>query len=284
MKRPCTSRLGTIPLVLVTLAVAFALGSARNSTATEAAPEPGPAVTILVYHRFGPAAVDRMTVTTPVFAWQLKYLRDNGYAIVALRDVVNFVMGRGNLPPRAVAIAADDGHRTVFTEMKPLVERYRFPVTLFIYPSAISNASYAMTWEQLRTLKETGLFDIQSHTYWHPNFHIEKRRLSADDYRMLVRMQLDKSRQVLQSRLETKVDMLSWPFGIYDDELIAAARQAGYIAAFTIERRSASRQDKVMAIPRFIVTNADRQASFPMLLSGKSSSSHTGDAGGYDSE
>ncbi len=226
-----------------------------------------------------------MTVTTPVFAWQLKYLRDNGYTIVALRDVVNFVAGRGNLPLRAVAITADDGHRTVFTDMKPLVERYRFPVTLFIYPSAISNASYAMTWEQLAELKGTGLFEIQSHTYWHPNFRKEKRRLSADAYRSLVDAQLRKSRQVLQRKLDTKIDLLAWPFGIYDDELIAAAKQAGYVAAFTIERRSASRHDKLMAIPRFIVTNADRQASFAMLVSGKSSSSRTGDAGlGHDSK
>jgi hypothetical protein len=35
-----------------------------------------------------------------------------------------------------------------------------------------------MTWDQLRTLRNTGLFDIQSHTYWHPNFAIERRRLA----------------------------------------------------------------------------------------------------------
>ena len=54
--------------------------------------------------------------------------------------------------------------------MKPLIERERIPVTLFSYPSAISNASYAMTWEQLAALKATGLFSIESHSYWHPNF------------------------------------------------------------------------------------------------------------------
>jgi Polysaccharide deacetylase len=50
-------------------------------------------------------------------------------------------------------------------------------VTLFVYPSAVSNAAYALTWEQLRELQATGLVDIQSHTYWHPNFREEKRRL-----------------------------------------------------------------------------------------------------------
>jgi peptidoglycan/xylan/chitin deacetylase (PgdA/CDA1 family) len=222
--------------------------------------------TILVYHRFGPTVADSMTVTTSVFASQLEYLHDHGYTIVPLRDVVNFAAGRGDLPPHAVAITADDGHRSVFSDMKPLVEKYRIPVTLFIYPSAISNASYALTWEQLAELKATGLFSIESHTYWHPNFHIDKRRRTPDDYKKFVDVQLNKSRQVLEHRLGGKVTMLSWPFGIYDDDLIAAATRSGYVAAVTIDRRKVKRGDNLMALPRFIVTNGDLGRRFESLL------------------
>ena len=63
--------------------------------------------------------------------------------------------------------------------------------------------------------------------------------------------------------------MLAWPFGIYDDELIAAARRAGYVAAFSIERRNVTRDDNVMAIPRFLVTGSDKGAAFALMLSGK---------------
>jgi peptidoglycan/xylan/chitin deacetylase (PgdA/CDA1 family) len=235
-----------------------AIGSSASESATSA--------TILVYHRFGPVVADSMTVTTTVFASQLKYLHDNNYTVVPLHDVVNFAAGHGELPPRAVAITADDGHRTVFSEMKPLVERYRIPVTLFIYPSAISNAPYAMTWEQLAELKASRLFSVESHSYWHPNFRIEKRRLSTEDYWKLVDNQLNKSRQVLERRLGGHVTMLSWPFGIYDDELIAAATKSGYVAGFSIERRKVSRGDNLMALPRFIVTNGDVGKRFESLL------------------
>ena len=221
---------------------------------------------ILLYHRFGPVAADSMTIRTSLFAWQMAFLHENGYDVVPVHEIVAFLEGHGELPPRAVAITADDGHRTVFTEMKPLVERYRIPVTLFIYPSAISNASYALTWEQLTELQATGLFDIESHTYWHPNFHIEKRRLPADEYARFVQMQFDKSREVLDRRLNIRVDLLAWPFGIYDDDLIAAARKSGYLAGFTIERRKVSRQESVMAIPRFIVTDRDEGKAFEALL------------------
>jgi len=146
---------------LVVTLLALFLSAITSIAIAGPASESATSATILVYHRFGPVVADSMTVTTAVFASQLKYLHDNGYSIVPLRAVVNFAAGHGELPPRAVAITADDGHRTVFSDMAPLVERYRIPVTLFIYPSAISNASYAMTWKQLAELKATGLFSVE---------------------------------------------------------------------------------------------------------------------------
>jgi hypothetical protein len=70
-----------------------------------------------------------------------------------------------------VAITVDDGHRSVYTDLYPRIVRLRQPVTLFIYPSAISNAPYALTWAKLSEMARSGLVDEQSHTYWHPNFH-----------------------------------------------------------------------------------------------------------------
>jgi peptidoglycan/xylan/chitin deacetylase (PgdA/CDA1 family) len=107
-----------------------------------------------------------MTVKTNAFESELKYLRDNGYKVIPLRELVDYYFGKRPPPhPHSVVITVDDGHKSVYTDMLPLVRKYHIPVTLFIYPSVISNAPYAMTWGQLREMKETGLFDFQSHTY-----------------------------------------------------------------------------------------------------------------------
>jgi len=228
-------------------------------------PATGPA--ILLYHRFGPIVHDQMTVRTGTFRGQLEYLRQHGYHIVPLRTVVSHLQGKGPAPaPRSVVITVDDGHASVFTEMLPVVQEYKIPVTLFIYPSAISNASYAMKWDQLAVLLRTGLFDVQSHTYWHPNFKTEKRRLSPTAYQSFATMQLTKPRAVLKQRLGVDADMLAWPFGIYDDELIANAGQAGYIAAFTLDRRPATARERIMALPRYIVLDSDSGARFASML------------------
>jgi peptidoglycan/xylan/chitin deacetylase (PgdA/CDA1 family) len=224
-------------------------------------------VSVLVYHRFGPTVSDGMTVRTTAFRSQLDYLRAHHHPVIPLRSLISFLQGHAPAPPPgAVVITADDGHRSVMTEMLPLVREYNAPVTLFIYPSAISNASYAMTWEQLAALHKTGLFDIQSHTYWHPNFRIEKRRLSPSAYRTFVTMQLVKPITVIQRRLGIRPELLGWPFGIYDEELIGMAREAGYVAAFTLDHRLVTPRENIMALPRFLVTGSPTSRTFAAML------------------
>ncbi|XRD86389.1 polysaccharide deacetylase family protein [Dyella acidisoli] len=214
-------------------------------------------VAILVYHRFSDTLDDSMTVRVTTFEAQLRFLNEHGYHIVPLRDAVNALRDPAAvLPAKPVVITVDDGHRSVFERLLPIVLRDRFPVTLFIYPSAISNASYALSWDQLRSLRQTGWFDIQSHTYWHPNFKVERRHRTPADFREFVRWQLDASRRRIESETGARVDMLAWPFGIHDDELAALAADEGYVAAFTLEARKADRHASLLALPRFLMVDA----------------------------
>jgi peptidoglycan/xylan/chitin deacetylase (PgdA/CDA1 family) len=223
--------------------------------------------TILAYHRFGPVVADSMTVRTATFRWQLQYLRERGYQVIPLRALVAWRSGLGPPPPpRSVVITADDGHRSVLTEMMPLVCEFAVPVTLFIYPSAISNAAYAMTWQELAMLRETGLFDIQSHTYWHPNFAAEKRRLPAAGFRTFALTQLSRSKAVLAQRLGGPVDIIAWPFGVYDEDLLQMAVDAGYVAGVTLDRRAVTARDPAIALPRFLITDAASGRNFAAVL------------------
>ncbi|HEY7745749.1 MAG TPA: polysaccharide deacetylase family protein [Desulfuromonadales bacterium] len=224
-------------------------------------------VPILLYHRFGPTVADSMTITTPVFESHLKYLKENGYKVIPLRQLVDYYLKKGPAPtPKSVVIVADDAHKSVYTDMLPLVKQYRVPVTIFSYPSAVSNANYAMTWEQLREVKATGLFDVQSHTYWHPNFKQERKKLSAAEFDKLVTSQLGKAKTKLEKELGGPVDLLAWPFGIYDDDLLRRAAAAGYVATFTIEAHPAGPADSLMKLPRFLLNNSAQGSTFARIV------------------
>lgn len=226
-------------------------------------------VPILLYHRFGPTVADGMTIKTSVFEEHLKYLRDNGYKVIPLRQLINWYQKKGPAPaPKSVVIVEDDTHKSVYSDMYPLAKKYNVPVTVFIYPSAVSNAEYAMTWDQLRELKKSGLFDFQSHTYWHPNFKKERKKLSPADFDKLVSNQLLKSKEKINKELGVTVDLLAWPFGIYDADLLKRAAAAGYSGTFTIERRHATAADSVMKLPRYLLINADQGKSFAAILAG----------------
>jgi peptidoglycan/xylan/chitin deacetylase (PgdA/CDA1 family) len=208
-----------------------------------------------------------MTVTTAVFESHLAYLQANGFRVIPLRRLVDWYQGKAPAPPpKSVVLVADDGHRSIYTWMLPSIRKYHVPVTLFIYPSAISNANYALTWDQLRALKKTGLFDIQSHSYWHPNFIKERKKLSREEYLKFVDIQLKKSKGKLEQELGGQVDMIAWPFGgLPDLDLLEHARKAGYVAAFTIAHRAAVPQDSPMLLPRFLLHNTDKEKVFKAI-------------------
>lgn len=224
-------------------------------------------IPILCYHNLNPVVPGSMNLTPKKFAAQIKWLKDNGFTIIPLKEAAAYLLGkRATLPAKPVVITADDGWKSVYQYMYPIVRKYQIPVTLFIYPQTISEGKNAMTWDELKELQHTGLFDIQSHTYWHPNFKKEKRKLSPAAYEQFVKKQLLDSKILLEKKLGTNVIYLAWPFGIYDRHLEQAASQAGYVMAFSIDHRSAKRNDRPMAQPRFMIVEPQTTKTFANIV------------------
>ena len=248
----------------VVLAAALAVLVPMSGTAMAREQE---RIALLVYHRFYPAIAGPTTVTDGVFEAQLAWLVAHHIRVAPLHSAVDSL--RGDMPvaePPCVAITVDDGHGSVYTDMFPLIRRYRIPVTLFVYPSAISNAPYALTWEQLEEMAKSGLVEVQSHTFWHPDFRQEKARRTPADYHAFVALQLAQSKERIEARLGRRVDLLAWPYGIHDAELEEAASRAGYRAAFALGRHPAQPGGNMFALPRYAVSDADRGARFAAVI------------------
>lgn len=234
------------------------------------------ATPILTYHNFDPSVPGSMTEDTTKFEAQLKWIKDNGYTVIPLKQLVSYLEGKtASVPEKSVVITVDDGKESVYKYMLPIVRKYNIPVTLFIYPSAISNASYAMTWAQLKELQNTGLFDIQGHTYWHPNFKHDKKNMLPADFQKDLDTQLVKSKKVLEQKMGTPVTLLAWPFGIYDNELEQAAQKAGYEMAFSIDGRPASRSENNMAQPRYLIVEGDSMQTFESIIKNHQAVKHS---------
>lgn len=224
-------------------------------------------VPILTYHNFNPTIPGSMSITPERFESQLIWLKKNGYTVIPLQDLVQYLLGeKKTLPAKSVVITADDGWESVYRYMRPLVLKYNIPVTLFIYPTTISKGAHALTWDQLKEMQHTGLFDVQSHTYWHPNFKQEKRHRSQQSYQAFVHQQLFTSKKILEEKLGTKITLLAWPYGIYDSYLEQQAAKAGYSMAFSIDDRSAKLNESNMAQPRYMIVAGRSMATFAAIV------------------
>ncbi|MGO4871117.1 MAG: polysaccharide deacetylase family protein [Roseiarcus sp.] len=252
----------------VTTAALALLGAAMIATAAAPIPtrsaEPG--VPILLYHRFSPSVPGSTTVTTPAFEEQLGWLAEHHYTVARLASVVAAMRSGAPLDPQTVAITVDDGRRSQYTEMYPIVLRYKVPVTLFVYTDAVSYEPDALTWDEIEEMVKSGLVDVQSHTCSHPDFDKERARRRALDYEAFVAEELAQSKKTLEERLKRSVEFLAWPYGIFDRDLERAAAAAGYSAAFAVQDRPARADGDLFAVPRITVSDADRGERFERLL------------------
>lgn len=239
----------------------LACGPALGGGAPAVAPAQSRRVPILAFHRFASTVQDSMTVRTANFEAQLRLLESLSCQVIPLSSWVAWRLAKAKgedvpLPARAVVLTADDGHRSQFEVMVPRLRERGWPVTLFIYPSAISNAAYAMTWAQLRELAADLQVSVQSHSYWHPNLLRERERMTPAAFQRFVANQLGGSRDTLERQVGHPVTLLAWPFGLSDDGLVQQAAQAGYLAAFSLGNRSATAADPLYTVPRHLMVDS----------------------------
>jgi peptidoglycan/xylan/chitin deacetylase (PgdA/CDA1 family) len=90
---------------------------------------------ILMYHRMADEQTD-LCVTPGAFCEQLGYLRETGYRVLPLRDLVA-ALQRDDIPPLCVAITFDDGYLDALTHAVPILEAFGFPATFFVVSSTL---------------------------------------------------------------------------------------------------------------------------------------------------
>jgi peptidoglycan/xylan/chitin deacetylase (PgdA/CDA1 family) len=207
---------------------------------------------ILQYHEVDPMPVRGWGVTSEDFAEQMQFLAKTGYNVIPIADLVDYVYGkRASLRPNPVVITDDDGWLCAYTEMDPVLKRFGFPWSLYIYPKIIGRGSHALSWSQVETLAANGV-DVESHTMSHADL-TRKGHPSMNDaeYAAFLRAELEESREVIESHTKHPVHFIAYPFGNYDNVVTAAARHAGYTAGLVSWLRPNKRTTDPMKLGRF---------------------------------
>jgi peptidoglycan/xylan/chitin deacetylase (PgdA/CDA1 family) len=234
---------------------AAAPGATASATAAPAATPPPPPretkpavdqnaqVIIYGYHRFEKTVHRPDTEMTPeMFEAQMKELQDKKIPVIGLQDFLAWKRGEKNIPPRAAIITFDDGWKSQYEVGWPILKKYGYPVTLFIYTEGIKGMKFgggaAMSWEQLAEMRDAGV-DIQAHSATHQDLRKPfdktlKKKLSPEEYQEFLHREIIASKQLLEQKLGIRVNCFAVPFGYINDQVREFITKAGYDAVFTV--------------------------------------------------
>lgn len=192
---------------------------------------PGPArpVPILMYHVTTDPPADApfpdLYVRRSEFDDQMQALKAAGFVAVTQQEVWDFWHRGGPLPARAVVVSIDDGYHSNYANARPILRRLGWPAVLNLKVGNLHEPEYGVTSGQVRELIADG-WEIDSHTIDHPD-------LTTVDAATLAR-EVGESRRRLQRAFGVPVNFFCYPAGRYDDAVVAAVEQAGYLAATTV--------------------------------------------------
>lgn len=193
-------------------------------------------VPVLSYHRFtrNKKSKNRMVVTQAAFEAQMRYLKDNGYTVVRLSQFYAFLDFKDQIPEKSVVITIDDGFRSSFDIAYPILKKFGYPATFFLY-TGIVGSSDAMNWKQIQELKQNG-FDIQSQTRTHRDM---SKLLKGENFKAYV-SRLEKEITIAQKNIRDKTTVtpmfMAYPYGKWNHLVIALLKKHGFRGGLTVRR------------------------------------------------
>ncbi len=194
-------------------------------------------VPILCYHKFGPDRTSPLTMPPDIFNQQMKYLKDNGYRVVSPADLLDFLKYRRQIPIKSVLITIDDGYKSIYDIAWPILKKYNFTATVFVYTNYVGISKKALTWDDLRELKSYG-FSIGSHTVSHADLTKKNPDEKPDDFYHRITEELLLSKKIIDKELGQDTIGLSFPYGRQNRNVLKLAEAAGYKIAVTVDRGS----------------------------------------------
>lgn len=182
-------------------------------------------VPVIVYHSIRPGysgetdMVKRYTTNPDIFEKELIYLKEKNYNVISFDEMLKYFDTGKPLREKSVILTFDDGWESQYKYAFPLLKKYGFTGTFFIFTNAIGHKHF-MTWDQIKEMDAAGMI-IGGHTKTHPYLTkiIDPNKL-ADE--------INGGKKIIEEHLGKTIQTFAYPFGLYNDAVVQAVRDAGY--------------------------------------------------------
>lgn len=249
-KRPLCAIVSAAMAALLLLLLAIPRRAAVMTGAAE-----GQELLILMYHGILPdnsRGLGDYVISVSEFEDDLRWLDENGYRSVTLREVIDHVKTGAAIPEKPVMITFDDGYYNNYLYAYPLLQTYSCHMVLspicrwsdFYSEQKTADERYThVTWEQLREMTASGLVEVANHTYdLHTCNHgrqgsAKKRGESVAAYQQLLHADVQRAQERFSAELGASPAAFTYPFGAVSGEALDVLRELGFEAAFTCEEK-----------------------------------------------
>lgn len=217
----------------------------------------------------------------------LDWLAGHGYRPVSLQQVVDASHGRAPLPPKAVLLTFDDGLRSLYTKVFPILRAYRYPAvaavitgwmdlppgeTVSFGPRTYTRDDF-VTWEQLREMQQSGLVEVATHTHaLHAGIVSNPQgsqtpaavtlRYDAGTgyeteqaYRARIRDDLERSARLIRDHLGKAPRAVVWPYGEHNAIIDGIANGLGMTVSFDLGGRQAKVGADLQGLARLLMSD-----------------------------
>jgi biofilm PGA synthesis lipoprotein PgaB len=238
-----------------------------------------------VYDHYDP---DMTAVSTQNLIAHLAWLKGHGYHPVSIGDLLDARAGKRPLPGKAVLLTFDDGLKSLYTRVYPVLRMFGYPAAAAVTGSwlegdpamAIKYGDRTLTAEdfitpaQMREMAGSGLVEFVSHGYdlhrgvpGNPfgnklpagttRIYDKNAGRYEDDaaYENRIRADLEKSAALMEKYLGQRPRAIAWPYGKYNQTTIEIAASLGMTINLTVETRANTLENLELASRTLIIHN-----------------------------
>lgn len=270
------------------------------------------AVTIISYHDVidlvdtQDQRVYPQTLTRNRLIEQFNLIVDLGFHPVSFQQILDAEAGKQPLPEKAILLTFDDGYRSVYDIVFPLLKLYEFPAVIapvgsWMAVPADGKVNYGkrevprerfLSWDQLRELHASPLIEVASHSYdlhhgvignpfgnllpaaatvqWSPDSHDQNFGYeNSHEYEARLFNDLKRASEQLKSELGQAPRIMFWPYGAYSEASVGISARAGMPHTFTLLPNANSLDDGTAAMGRYLVEQETSLETFEEYLAGE---------------